>query len=239
MVDPLVSPNLGQIINQAAVMAYGGLDDTAQAQTNLRPQGVRLSKAAPYRIWPGQTITYTLRLENLRDTALYQVEVRDPVAQYDLYPAQISHGGSLEGNSEIVWRLPMLAPNETISLTWQATVPPDTPRSQRELRNQADLTTGSGLRDSAQVVSYLAFPDLKLYKGATAAVGPGEVISYTLWVENAGQGTAAGVAVRDPLPAYLIEPLTINDGGQFSPFPSPEIVWSLGTLALGQSRLLT
>lgn len=79
-------------------------------------------------------------------------------------------------------------------------------------------------------------PALNLAKRATASAGPGEVIEYTLVVQNTGTGPASGVVVRDPLPQYVTGPANISAGGQVQ---GGEVVWNIGALAAGESRTLS
>jgi len=78
-------------------------------------------------------------------------------------------------------------------------------------------------------------PELALAKSATAEAGPGQVISYTLILQNAGSAAASGVVVRDPLPQYITEPTDISGGGSVQ---GSEVIWNIGPLAAGQSVTL-
>jgi uncharacterized repeat protein (TIGR01451 family) len=79
-------------------------------------------------------------------------------------------------------------------------------------------------------------PDLKLAKNATTEAGPGEVIRYSLILQNAGSAAAGGVVVRDPLPSFVTNPTQISSGGAVQ---GNEVVWPIGTLAAGASRTLS
>ncbi len=79
-------------------------------------------------------------------------------------------------------------------------------------------------------------PEVSVAKSATAEAGPGEVISYTVVVQNPGSSAASGVQVSDPIPQYVTNPANISDGGTVA---GNEIVWNLGSLNAGQSRTLS
>ncbi|MEM7027999.1 MAG: Ig-like domain-containing protein [Chloroflexota bacterium] len=236
-VDPNVSVTGSDIINTATVSDDSGLHLSAQAITAIAARNLRLTKSAPYLIWPGQQIVYTVTVENIGQSTLYELEVRDPVAQYDLFPASISHNGELEGNTEIVWRLPTLLAGEQVDLTWQATIPPDLPRTTKSLKNEATVTTRSGLSDEAEVVSYLRFPELTLYKLATEESWPEGVISYTLVLDNNSPVPVYDVEVRDPVPDHLTVQ-QIEDNGYLETVPISEVIWDLGTIPARERRIL-
>jgi len=82
-------------------------------------------------------------------------------------------------------------------------------------------------------------PEVSVAKSATAQAGPGEVISYTVVVQNPGSSTANGVVVRDPVPQYVTDPANISDGGTVQGgSQGDEVVWNIGNLTAGQSRTL-
>ena len=236
-IDPHVSASVNDILNTATVSDDSGLELSAQAITAIAARAIRLTKAAPYIIWPGQQIVYTVTVENTGQSTLYDLEVRDPVTQYDLFPTNISHSGDLVGNTEIVWRLPMLLAGERIDLTWQATIPPDLPRTTKHLTNEAAVTSRSGLHDEAQVTSYLRFPALTLHKLASKQSWPEGVISYTLVIDNGSPVPVYQVEVRDPVPDHL-RVQQIEDQGYLETLPNAEVIWDLGTLAAGERRIL-
>ncbi len=238
LVDPNIPTTETQIVNTATVMDMTGQSDEAEAVTNLPAQQLYLAKAASYLVYPGGEVVYTVTIRSRSDVTLYNLDIRDPVPDYVLNPTNISHGGIYEGNLDIFWEINALAPGQVLELTWRGTLDPRLPREQRRLWNEVTLTSDSGLEATAKAKSFIEYPALVLAKQATSQAGPGEVVSYTLTVENAGLVPALGVEIHDPLPAYLVDPTDISSGGVSETLPVDEIFWELDTLAPGERRTL-
>jgi uncharacterized repeat protein (TIGR01451 family) len=246
-VDPLVPAEVAQIENVATVCdmvdhpegspPFGHCDE-AYAYTNLNTQGVYAYKTASYLVWPGGPIQFGIVIQNRGAAVLNDIVVRDPVPDYVTWPTNISHGGILEGNLEVVWHIGALGPGQEITLTWEGLVDPQV-EEEPDIWNQAALSTGGGLTYQVQSKSYLHYPLLSLVKGATKAAGPGETVAYTLIVENISDVPALEVEVRDPIPEYITNPSNISGGGALEAVPIDAIVWDLGSVAPGQKITLT
>ena len=73
--------------------------------------------------------------------------------------------------------------------------------------------------------------------GNGGEVFPGDVLSYTIAVKNAGGVDAPNTVVRDTLPAH-----TTFVAGSATPTPGetgPALVWDIGTVAPGQTAIVT
>src|SRR5262249_29122276 len=87
--------------------------------------------------------------------------------------------------------------------------------------------------DSAAVTTLVTpVADVGIGKTGTASVIPGNRVTYTLIVTNAGPSDAQGVVVDDPTPPGLT--FTSNAGDCVTAFPC-----SIGTLAAGATRAIT
>lgn len=231
-----VPETVEQIVNTVTATAQAGHRAEAAASTWLRRQAVTLRLAAPTQVGPGQTITYTLTIENQSKAALTGITVSDPIPEGVLNPTAISANGRADGNETIVWDIPNLAAGETRTLTWQGTIDPELPSSQTEVINEAVLSTDSGLTSEARARTLVYQPALTLDKLATPLAGPGETIVYTLTVANAGQSPAFDVVVSDHLPADILDPVGVSAGGVVQ---ADAITWRLDQLAAGESHTLT
>lgn len=238
-VDPNVPATVTKIANTA--VAFDGMGHRAEAEavTNLPGQLVYTYKSASYIVWPGGEIEYAITVQNFNQATLQGVVVRDPLQAGVLYPRDISHNGVFEGNMEVVWHIDQIAPGEAVVLTWRGTVDPSLARTQDVLWNEASLTSSGGLTATARAKSYVDFPRINVYKVATPQAGPGEVISYTVMVENPTNVPALDVAVRDPIPTYVTNPSAISDGGLIETIPAEQVVWHLDGLNAGERRLLS
>lgn len=239
-VDPTIPVTVKQIANTATAFDGMGHQDEAQAYTNLPGQTMYAYKSASYLVWPGGDIDYAVTVQNFNQATLEHVEVRDPVPDRILYPRDISHNGVFEGNTEVVWHINSIAPGESVVLSWRGTVDPSLPRTQETLWNEARLTTSGGLSSTIRAKSYVDFPLINLYKISTPAqAGPGEPITYTLMAENPTNVPALNLVVRDLIPAQVLNPTNISDGGVVENIPANQVVWNLSSLGAGERRLLS
>ncbi|MCL4298428.1 MAG: DUF11 domain-containing protein [Anaerolineae bacterium] len=237
VVAPGVPASVTQIVNTATASDNAGHTAQAQAATTVLVPGLSLAKSAPAEIKPGEGVSYSLTLANTGNMTLRQVVVRDPLPQYLLNPTGISHGGRLNG-SEVVWEIGDLTAGESLVLAWRATVDPLIPVGVTELLNRATVTTQIGLTAEAQAASRVIQPQMRVIKVAPEKVMPGQEITYTLTISNAGSVTLYQVRLEDPLPAYITPvPYSISDGGYEVP---GRLVWdNLGDIPPGQSRAVS
>ncbi len=79
--------------------------------------------------------------------------------------------------------------------------------------------------------------DISVVKTASPnPVTPGEVLTYTIVVANAGPNDAQNVVLTDSIPSSIIGPeFSTNGGGTFSSWPGS---LNIGTLAAGQTRTI-
>ena len=169
----------------ARVVAQGGAGENATWDEVVRvhPAGsLSLRKAVDPAgtVRPGDTLTYTLTVENALGPM--EVEVRDPLDPH-LEFVSASHGGTLEG-SEVVWRLTL--PTGTTTLTLQVRVKPSTP-DDALIRNQARLLTplAPDPLPSNPVENPVWGAALLLQKAVKPPEAQvGDVLTYTLRVAN-------------------------------------------------------
>ncbi|WP_217617208.1 Ig-like domain-containing protein [Cellulomonas sp. GbtcB1] len=81
--------------------------------------------------------------------------------------------------------------------------------------------------------------DVQVAMTGPSHVAPGTAVTYAITVTNAGPSPAAGVVIRQALPAAprgTLSAVTADQGGVVS---ASAVQWDLGTLASGASRTLT
>ncbi len=145
----------------------------------------------------GEVISYTIRVENTGNQSLTTVTVSDP------FVSNLTRGPDAAGDNDNV-----LEVGETWSYTATHTV------------TQAEIDAGSSIVNTATADSDQTGPDtddasipvtqnpaLNIVKDATvpggAADAAGEVISYTIRVENTGNQSLTTVTVSDPFVSNL------------------------------------
>ena len=160
-------------------------------------------------------------------------------------------GGNIDADPFFVGpanhNLRLLLTSPAIDAGDNAALPPDILTDLAGNPRFADIPTvpdtGSGAAPIVDLGAYEAqhmHVDVALSKGVlppTAA--PGEAITFTLTLANAGNLPATGIAVTDTMPAPLwglafTSTLTVTDTGHISPY-----VWLVRDLAPGQGGLIT
>lgn len=164
----------------------------------------------------GDTITYYVDVTNLGDTAMESVAVVDTIpvgttlasgVDENYYDVDlVSDGGYRIGADMVGWNVGTLAAGETKTVSFTVTVNDDVRYS---VSNQATFGSYRGkctglLSNTTNVVTHKVetLPELTITKTADRdrTTVPGEVITYTLHVENNGRGNAVNVPVYDIIP---------------------------------------
>jgi len=228
-VDPPILPTAGGVTTYTLVVSSGDFDGVTPLSNleifDLLPAGIT---GADYV--PGSTlITYP---NLIQDTS-------DPVATED------PPGSGL-------WRLDWalspdtLGANRTLTVTYQIDIPPSPGSAPRRLLNEARTSAifgGSRFQpfDSATVTQSDVTID-KSVDRSTAQVG--EVITYTIEINNSGGSSETTVVINDPIPPFstfcdsTTLPLGIctdpTSGGVFDSSQNA-VQWTVATLPTGGS----
>jgi uncharacterized repeat protein (TIGR01451 family) len=182
-------------------------------------------RAAPDPVVAGQTITYTLRYENLNAAQATSVVVRSDVPAGTTF-LSAADGGSRTGN-QVRWNLPAIAGGSKgeVSFTVRADAPPAVTLAAYSISSQ-QLGTRTGLPITTTV---LPLP-VKLAVSATSAPDPvtaGTQLTYAIHYANDGGSPAAGAVIRAEIPPSTR--FAFSDGG--GTLSGNEVVWQLGTVA--------
>ncbi len=195
----------------------------------------------------GDVLTYTIVLENIGLTDAYSVTLTDPMpgaSAYisDSFQASSGAGGYNPETGAIEWSSPLIETDETVVLSFAVVVDlPDLPTS-------PILTNTATLEDPVSGVYTLVhtatvnLPDFDAsYKtGSAEEVALGDVLTYTIWLENQG-GRSPITTLTDTIPvgsAYISGTFsaTAGVGGYFT--ETEGIAWS-GDVAGGEVITLT
>jgi large repetitive protein len=187
-------------------------------------------------------VIFTCKVTNSGVAPATNVKVKYPFPTGMAYNSNITTKGSYESyNGE--WTIGTVLPNETVELkltvfTLQATTT-QFAQVQTNDANDPDSTPGNDTNQTPNEddESLMAIPsanpakliDLQLLMTSTKTlVTAGDVVVFTLKIENKGDTTATNVVVKDLLPAGLTYTSHLAQQGTYA---SATGVWSVGTLA--------
>ncbi|MFQ5594331.1 MAG: S8 family serine peptidase [Anaerolineae bacterium] len=209
---------------------------TATTQANVSDLTAS-SKQAPEIALPGGTFTYTLSLVNAGQVSA-AVTVTDPIPSGTQYQAgSVTGGASFDSSSNaIVWSGSML-PGDSHGVAFAVAVAPDMPFG-TEIRNTATVdactepcqSDGGALLDLVATTTVIQ-PDfsrsVKLVDRKEARSG--DVLNYTIRIENNSPVAISEINVTDQLPEYLtFVPGSLSENATYDP-TEDTVRWS-GTL---------
>jgi len=199
------------------------------------------------------SVTYTIVVMN----ALTMDTAKSVFAQ-DLIPIGLTNirsitGGATISGSTITWNIGTLAPGQSKTMSYIATVlPPNTTRSYRNVAqvtahigkdfdsNPASLLPGqTPVEDDEDTVDLkVLVVDVSLDKSVSnLRPNQNDVVTYTIVANNAaGRDTAHNVFIQDIIPTGLTNITGITGGATLS---GSTITWNVGTLAPGQNKTMT
>lgn len=154
----------------------------------------------------GGPIAYTLTVRNSGPSTARAVVVSDPLpASVTVTQASLPAGCTLSGRT-VTCTLGDLAPDATRTITLNGTVDPAQSGTLTNTASVSSTTPDPDPTDNSATATSdpVARADLRLDKTASpTTVRPGEDVTYTLTLSNAGPSTASGVQIVDELDAAL------------------------------------
>lgn len=192
---------------------------------------------------PGDTITYTLGLQNLGSAPATNVSIQDPLPP-GLLGIVLGNGGTLTGQ-QASWTVGNLGAGARVDLTVTAQVDP-------ALDGMAVLTNRATVRATevpvpvesddpataavdATIIRLAGRPSLVgstlVIDGAPTEVRPRDPIRFTITILNSGNSPANGVSVDATLDGSIATPV-VEDGGNLA---GPQARWDAsGTMTLAR-----
>ena len=237
LVDATVQDPAPATISNTATVSGGGSADASASDgggaSGLADVSITKSCRQPATVSSGDTVTYTLNVQNAGPSSAQNVTVSDPIdpASYSDVAVQTTQGSC---DTTVSCSLGTVAANSTVTITITATViARDT-----TLTNSASVSSSTpdpnpfNNSDSASV-TVLGTADLAIDKTGPANPTQGGADTFTLTVSNNGPDTAHGVVVNDALPSQFTA--TSASGGGFTCTlpggPGGTVVCTLATLA--------
>lgn len=192
----------------------------------------------------GQTIHYTVRLENAGPSTATGVQVADRLPAGLSFVSATPSQGSYDSTSGI-WTVGTLAANASASLRVAATVTSSAPivnTAQVSACDQPDIDSTPNNNDPREddQASFGFTPqiaDLAVSKVVNIATPPlGTDVVYTISLVNNGPNRATGVTVNEQLPAGVNFVSAVASQGLYDHTRS---LWTVGSLDTGASVTLT
>ncbi len=188
----------------------------------------------------GGMVVYSIRVSNFGPAAAQNVVLTDVIPP-EITGAEFSIDGGLTFNP---WPgaldIGTLPAGQTITILIRGTV---SPSATGIISNTATVTSttpdpnpsNNTSTVDVEVIPVVGEADISVVKTASPnPVAPGEVLTYTLVVSNAGPNDAQNVIVNDNVSSSIIGPEFSIDGGvTFNPWPGSI---DIGTLPVGESR---
>ena len=250
----VTTPSLsGQIILTDANLTSPGNQPTTltvKSEANLSNtlKAVQDLNGGSYK--PGDTVKYTITINNTGNGAARNVTVTDPVSSAHFDEIQPGEGGVFSGGT-ITWTIAQVVPGEPTLLTFTARIKSDLQPpagtdyvdiSNQGTVNSADISApvptdnpATGTADDPTVFRVNFAADLttstKTVENVTpgkTAYDPGDQVRYTLVITNNGNMPARSVVVTDTVATAYLESVVVGQGGSYNP-GSSLITWNKNT----------
>ncbi len=226
-VAPVLSNEVTTVVDSAPVLT---ISKTASVATLLSPTTASGD--------PGDTITYSISVENTGNAPATGVTVNDTLPG-ELLIDPGSTSANIVGQTA-TWTIPTLRPGAPTTLTIAARIANDVPDG-TVLRNTASVQSnmaGVGGAVSAPLTTIVTGqPRLTLGKQASAsAVRAGEQLTYTLSYRNEGTADSGTITIEDVLPPE-VSFVSASNGGSDS--GGGHVTWTLPSLSAGQRGAVT
>lgn len=214
--------------------------DAAPALTIVKDDGITT-------VTPGESIQYTITIQNTGDQDSSNVVVVDNFPNDVLSAVSVNLGGVVNQTAGTVqWNLGTVAAGQTLVLTLSGAISAQIPAGVTMFTNTATVsddgagTSGVPLTANDNDTDALpAFPNYTISKTDDLDLArPGDAITYKIVVSNIGNQNGTGVVVTDEFAAELLTGVTASNGGAVNQ-STGTITWNLGNLDADDTITLT
>ncbi|MCE7056982.1 gliding motility-associated C-terminal domain-containing protein, partial [Algoriphagus sp. AGSA1] len=183
----------------------------------------------------GDVITYTIKVSNVSSLVKEEIQVTDTLPVGLMYVE--SDQGGMFANGVVTWIIPSLAPGQNIELTLLAQVTDEVEvgdvifnTAVVDLPDDGEDPTESDPGDGVEVID--SPTDINITKTQdVSSVVPGEMITYTILLENLGDNIATGIVVTDTLPQGTL----LVETSPEATVSEDVITWTVESLGAGES----
>lgn len=213
--------------------------DTAQFTSTTGYPDLVISKEHSSAVCsPGQTITYTLRYTNTGAVRAENVRITDdlPVSVTNILSATSAAAMVEQVGQVVTWTLSAPVSRTVTGTIWVAGTVVLSAEEWDLLTNTVGITTTTmeltTSNNADLAASVVRLPSLGITKTAEpAVVPPGDLLTYTLTVSNAGPADALGLLISDTVPADVA--YQSCDGGYGCGESGGVVTWTVTTLLAG------
>ena len=225
------------LTNTVRITDTAGLSDTDEVTTTVQSShALTVAKSAsPNPAVAGELLTYTIAYTVGGNEPAFSLTISDVVPTDTVY--QGCAGGLSCGvaGRVVTWSLGTVNPPTSGFVTLTVQVEPSLPTGVL-LTNAVRITDTAGLSDTDEVTTTVhTRADLAVIKrDSPDPLAVGTLLTYTLLITNNGPSIARNAVVTDTLPpeVSLVNAIPAPSG-------TVPLTWSLGTMPVGASRLIT
>jgi uncharacterized repeat protein (TIGR01451 family) len=189
---------------------------------------------------PGDSLAFTIKVANRGSFPADAVTVTDTV---DAALVDVAAPGSSVSGSTLTWVLGTIGSASEISVGFTAkvaaTATNGTLIKNKAMAQRQAVPAVPAVSSNEVSVSVVSVPRLdgttKAVSSTTRQVAPGELLTYTIDIPNAGRAVATNARVIDVVDSNL-EVVSADSGGLIN---GQTVTWQLGTLAIDDHRTLT
>ncbi|WBL44160.1 gliding motility-associated C-terminal domain-containing protein [Algoriphagus halophytocola] len=235
---------VGTIITNVAVVESPDDPDTPKESD---PEEVEVVQAFSYTIEKvpnvteaaiGDQVIYTINVANISEVVKEDIQVTD-ILPMGLAFVSADQGG-LSNNGVVFWVIPSLAVGQNIDLTLVAEVTDEVEvgdiiynTAVVDDPNDTEDPIESDPGDGVEVIESTTEINITKTQDATE-IFPGEILTYTLTLENLGENLAKGLVVTDTLPQGTMLVETSPEGT----VNGDVVTWNIESLEAGESIAL-
>lgn len=197
----------------------------------------------------GETVTYTVTLANTCASPLTDLFFQDIVPDgFSFVPNSVTVNGTTAPGADpnAGFELPDVPGGETVTVTFEAlaeSIPDPNPALNTAAIDYSYKPVQGGIPGEFSVttnetpVAVNALADLSVVKSAAPSPAePGNALTYTITVSNAGPSPAVEAILTDDIPSVLTNvQFSVNGGATYLPWNGS---YALGTLAANESRTI-
>ncbi|MBS4041418.1 MAG: DUF11 domain-containing protein [Flavobacteriales bacterium] len=222
-------------INESACLSIG-VDYVRITTIECKPKLFLHKKALNFNPIAGDTLSYSIRVENRGIRTAYDLQVTDSLPMGTVVESTFPSGEV--GPGVVVWSLDSLSGGESVEYEVLLKVSGDVSGG-TVLVNRSYLSgsevPGGVLESESEEVEVLSESALTLSKELEGSGSGyvGEEFGYRIVLKNGGPSTSYGLTLRDTLPSFM-EYVSSTGGGQYEG-SSGVVSWSVDRLGSGDS----